>query len=84
MKTTNRSGEFVASPLRVGRYTVTVEQAGFKKAVSVPVDLDVQQRAALNIVLQVGKISEEVVVTGAAPLLKRRLRNWAKSWTVSA
>ena len=41
--TTNTDGEFVASPLRVGRYTVTVQQAGFKKAVSVPVDLDVQR-----------------------------------------
>src|SRR5439155_7136352 len=39
--TTNQSGEFVASALHVGRYTVTVEHAGFKKAVSVPVDLDV-------------------------------------------
>ncbi len=67
---TNTEGEFVASPLRVGRYTVTVEQAGFKKAVSVPVDLDVQQRAVLNIVLQVGKISESVVVSSEAPLLE--------------
>lgn len=67
---TNSEGEFVASPLRVGRYTVTVEQAGFKKAVSVPVDLDVQQRAALNIVLQVGQISESVVVSSETPLLE--------------
>lgn len=67
---TNNEGEFVASPLRVGRYTVTVEQAGFKRAVSVPVDLDVQQRAALNIVLQVGQISESVVVSSETPLLE--------------
>lgn len=68
--TTNPDGEFVVSPLRVGRYTVTVQQPGFKKAVSVPVDLDVQQRAALNIVLQVGQISESVVVSSATPLLE--------------
>jgi hypothetical protein len=68
--TTNPDGEFVVSPLRVGRYTVTVQQPGFKKAVSVPVDLDVQQRAALNIVLQVGQISESVVVSSLAPLLE--------------
>ena len=47
--TTNDSGQYVASPLRVGRYTVTVEHPGFKKAVSVPVDLDVQQRIAVDI-----------------------------------
>ncbi len=68
--TTNTDGEFVASPLRVGRYTVTVQQTGFKKAVSVPVDLDVQQRVAVNIVLQVGQISESVVVSSATPLLE--------------
>lgn len=68
--TTNADGEFVVSPLRVGRYTVTVQQPGFKKAVSVPVDLDVQQRAALNIVLQVGQITESVVVSSSTPLLE--------------
>src|SRR3974390_29355 len=41
--TSNAEGEFVVSPLRVGRYTVTVEQTGFKKAISDPISLDVQQ-----------------------------------------
>src|ERR1700693_4255504 len=68
--TTNDSGQYVCSPPRVGRYTVTVEHPGFKKAVSVPVDLDVQQRIAVDISLQVGQISESVEVTGAAPLLE--------------
>ncbi len=31
--TSNEAGEYVASPLRIGRYTVTVQKAGFKKAV---------------------------------------------------
>jgi len=68
--TTNQSGEFVASALHVGRYTVTVEHAGFKKAVSVPVDLDVQQRIAVNVTLQVGALTQAVEVTTAAPLLE--------------
>jgi hypothetical protein len=67
---TNDSGEYVASPLRVGRYTVTVEHPGFKRAVTPPVDLDVQQRIALNIALQVGQISESIEVTAATPLLE--------------
>jgi len=67
---TNESGEFVASTLKIGRYTVTVEHSGFKKAVSVPVDLDVQQRIAVNITLQVGQVIESVQVTGATPLLE--------------
>lgn len=68
--TTNDSGEYVASPLRVGRYVVEVEHTGFKKAESSPVDISVQDRAAVNLTLQVGQNSETVVVTGAAPMLQ--------------
>jgi hypothetical protein len=68
--TTNDAGEYVAGPLRVGRYTVTVEHPGFKKAGSEPLHLDVQQRIALNITLQVGQITEAIQVSGAAPLLE--------------
>ncbi len=60
----------MASPLPVGRYTVSVEHAGFKRAVTVPVSLDVQQRIAMDVSLQVGQISESVEVTGVAPLLE--------------
>src|SRR5579862_2756277 len=66
----NDQGEYVASPLHIGRYTVTVEKMGFKKAVSEVVELNVQGRLAINMTLQVGQISEVVVVTGAAPLLE--------------
>src|SRR5256885_11703543 len=37
---------------------------------SVPVNLDVQQRIAVNVTLQIGQISESIEVTGAAPLLE--------------
>src|SRR5690242_6003676 len=68
--TTNQSGEYVASPLKIGRYTVTVEHSGFKRAVSQPVTLDVQQRAVVNVKLQLGQATESVEVTGSAPLLE--------------
>lgn len=68
--TTNQSGEYVATPLKVGRYTVTVEHSGFKRAISQPVSLDVQQRAVVNIKLQLGQATESVEVTGSAPLLE--------------
>jgi hypothetical protein len=67
---TNDAGEYVAGPLRVGRYTVTVEHPGFKKAVSETVNLDVQQRIALNVTLQVGRITEAIQVSGVTPLLE--------------
>src|SRR5579862_5366182 len=67
---TNDEGEYVASPLHIGRYKITVEKTGFKKAVSEVVELNVQDRVAVNVTLQVGQISEEMVVSGAAPLLE--------------
>ena len=67
---TNAQGEYVASPLRVGRYSVAVELPGFKRSVSEPVDLEVQQRVAINFDLQVGQTSQSVEVTGVAPLLE--------------
>jgi len=67
---TNHEGEYIASPLHIGRYKVTVEKEGFKRAVSEVVELDVQGRIAINMALQVGRISEEIVVTGAVPLLE--------------
>src|SRR3981081_3729765 len=51
--TTNDAGEYVAGPLRVGRYAVTVEHPGFKKAVSEAVNLDGQQRIAVNVTRKV-------------------------------
>jgi hypothetical protein len=67
---TSDAGEYVASPLHIGRYKVTVEKTGFKKAVSEVVELDVPGRVAINMALEVGQISEQMVVTGAAPLLE--------------
>lgn len=64
------SGEYVASPLNVGRYKVTVEKQGFKTAVAGPIELDVQQRAVVNVTLQVGEMLIKVEVNTAAPLLE--------------
>lgn len=67
---TNGQGEFAANPLKVGRYSVTVEKSGFKKAVAGPVVVQVQERPAVNVVLQVGHPDEVVTVTAASPLLE--------------
>src|ERR1700681_4338972 len=67
--TTGSDGAFVFSYLRVGTYTVTVESTGFKKAVSNPVSLDVQDRKQVDIQLQLGSAQQVVDVTVEAPLL---------------
>src|SRR6202158_785478 len=64
--TSNDAGEFVASPLRIGRYTVSVEKQGFKTAVAGPIELKVQDRVALDLTLQVGVASEKVTVNASA------------------
>jgi len=68
--TTNGQGEFVVSPLKVGRYTVTIEKSGFQKAVLGPVKVDVQAQPAVNAKLRVGSISETVTITTEGPQLE--------------
>ena len=68
--TTNSSGEYVAGPLRIGQYTVAVEKTGFKRAVAGPVPLNVQDRIAVDVTLQVGTISETMTVTTTRPQLE--------------
>jgi hypothetical protein len=68
--TTNETGDYVAGPLKVGRYTVTVEKANFKTAVAGPVQLDVQGRVEADVKLEIGQISQKVEVTVQNPLLE--------------
>ena len=68
--TTNSSGEYVAGPLRIGQYTVTVEKSGFKKAVAGPITLNVQDRLAVDVTLQVGTINETMTVSTTAAQLE--------------
>jgi hypothetical protein len=66
----NGDGEYVASPLKIGAYTVTVEKEGFKKAVAGPVQVNIQDRVAVDVKLQAGMVSETMTVTGERPQLE--------------
>jgi hypothetical protein len=68
--TTNTSGEYVAGPLKVGRYRVAVEKAGFKTTIVGPVELNVQERPSVDVALRVGGIHEQVTVTSQGPQLE--------------
>ena len=68
--TTNGAGEYVASPIRIGRYTVAVEKKGFKKAVAGPVQVNVQDRVSVDLQLQPGAATETVDVTSESPQLE--------------
>src|SRR5262245_38164129 len=65
--TTDSAGTYVITPVPVGRYTVAVETKGFKKAVRAGIIVNVQDRVAVNMVLEGGEISQTVEVEAAAP-----------------
>ena len=67
---TNDAGEYVASPLRIGRYTVTVEKQGFKKAVAGPVQVNIQDRVGVDLKLEPGMATEVVTVTSESTQLE--------------
>jgi hypothetical protein len=60
---TNDQGIYKVENLIPGVYTVTVEQAGFKKSVSQGVIVNVGREATINPKLEAGAISEVVTVT---------------------
>jgi hypothetical protein len=64
------SGAWIISPVRIGTYKITISVSGFKQAVVGPVTLDVQQRQRADVALEVGQVSEQVVVQGSTPLLE--------------
>ncbi|HTL00881.1 MAG TPA: TonB-dependent receptor, partial [Vicinamibacterales bacterium] len=68
---TNEVGEYAFSSVLPGPYTVRVSLAGFKTESHKGFRIGTQQSAVLDFVLEVGAISEQVTVTGEAPLIER-------------
>src|SRR2546422_6409659 len=69
-RTTDSSGSYVASLLHIGTYTVSAEKEGFRKIVQPEVVIDVNQVVRVDLVLQVGAVSQAVEVVGAPPLVQ--------------
>jgi hypothetical protein len=66
---TQTDGGYSISALPPGTYTLTVEHAGFKKAVHSGITLVVFQKARIDVRLALGEVASTVEVTGAAPLV---------------
>lgn len=71
------NGRFFIPALNNGTYSVTVSMAGFKQAVIKDVDLQTGTPASVRIVLQIGDITETVVVQGGGDIVQ------AQSATIS-
>ncbi len=67
---TNQDGIYAFPRVPPGRYELRVEASGFKTYVNPEVALEVNQRARVDVPMQVGSISESVSVTGDAPVLQ--------------
>src|SRR4029077_5995684 len=67
--TSSASGDYVFPALAPGTYTLSVEKSGFSTGVMSGISLNVDQKATLDVVLQVGQVTESVKVEGAAPLV---------------
>src|ERR1035437_6145376 len=66
---TNGEGFYTMPGVSVGEYSVSVEHIGFKKSVRTSIALQVDQKAQVDLVLQVGAVSEAVEVTAEIPLV---------------
>jgi len=68
--TSNSDGVFAFPRIPVGTYDVHVEAKGFRPSVQSGVQLEINQRARIDVQMQLGAVTDQVQVTGVAPLLQ--------------
>ena len=67
---TDATGNYTASFLVPGTYAVEINVQGFKKSIREGIILQVNQRARVDITLEVGRIEETTTVVSSAPLVR--------------
>ena len=67
---TDETGRYVNTNLPPGNYSVAIEAVGFQRFVQENVILRVDQTVRVDPVLQLGAVTEQVVVSAAPPMLK--------------
>lgn len=66
--TSGSAGEYIFSPVKIGRYSVSAEMKGFQKVQQKNVTVDVQERVVVDFTLAPGQTMETIVVN-AEPLV---------------
>lgn len=67
---TNEAGHYIFPSLLNGRYSVSAELQGFKRVVRQNVKVDVNTTIRVDMVLEVGAVSESVTVAAETPVLQ--------------
>jgi hypothetical protein len=67
---TNAAGVYTIPFLPIGSYVLTLEATGFKKLVSNPIQLEVNQIARVDLKLELGPVAQEVTVSDVATVLQ--------------
>ena len=67
---TDANGEYVVPSIPTGRYTVMAEITGFKTLALSNIELGVDQRARIDLKLEVGALTESVTIEAVSPLLQ--------------
>ncbi len=68
--TTDQAGDYIFPSVRIGSYKVTGEATGFKTAEAQPFTLSVNARQRVDLTMQVGEVTEKVLVEAAAEQLE--------------
>jgi hypothetical protein len=67
---TTTTGDYVVTALEPGHYSVMVTHASFNAAAVPAFELQVDQRARIDVKLELGRVSQTVTATGEAPMLE--------------
>ena len=67
---TDSKGTYTVVQLPPGDYKVTAEAPGFKRSVQANITVQVDATERIDIKLELGEVTQQVTVTGAAPLLE--------------
>src|ERR1700733_2627007 len=67
---TDSSGIYNFSPIRIGHYTISATAPGFRVTTQENVQLSLQERLNVVIILEPGVVTETVTVSSAPPLLQ--------------
>ena len=79
--TTNSTGYYEVPLLQAGSYQMTAAASGFKKLVRSGLELGLGEQQKIDLVLEVGSLSESVTVTAESPIIDTSTTSSGKTLT---